>query len=89
MQNRVCQQQGKLRTDSDFWPLVEAEAQPPTVEMLNENIETLHGVGSRLRATQALAVRDEGFTTIYMAGFFAVTRQRVLALLKQKSATNS
>ncbi|BAN04053.1 hypothetical protein YM304_37390 [Ilumatobacter coccineus YM16-304] len=89
MQKRIRNQQRKLQAGSDLWPLVEAETQPRTVEMLSENIENLHGVGSRLRATQALALRDEGFTITDIADLFGVTRQRVSALLKQKSATDA
>lgn len=66
--------------------LIQAEDQPRTVEMLTENIDTLHGIGSRLRAAQARALRDEGLTIAAIAELFGVTRQRVSALLRQKSA---
>ncbi|MFN3255933.1 MAG: hypothetical protein ACE37B_09560 [Ilumatobacter sp.] len=66
--------------------LIEAEDQPRTVEMLTENIDTLHGIGSQLRAAQARALRDEGLTIAAIAELFGVTRQRVSALLRQKSA---
>ena len=87
IQKRIRRQRTAIAGGSDFWPLVKAEEQPRTVEMLSENIETLHGVGSRLRATQALALRDEGLSISDIAALFGVTRQRVSALLKQKSAT--
>jgi len=67
-------------------PLVEAEDQPRTVEMITENIDTLQGIGARLRAVQAQALRDEGLTIAAIADLFGVTRQRVSALLKQKAA---
>lgn len=89
MQKRIRKQQRELRAGSDVFPLVEAEDQPRTVELLSENIENLHSVGSRLRATQALALRDEGFTITDIADLFGVTRQRVSALLKQKSALDT
>jgi predicted XRE-type DNA-binding protein len=89
MQRRVREQQRSLQAGSEFWPLVRAEDQPRTVEMLSENIENLHSVGSRLRAMQARALRDEGFTITDVADLFGVTRQRVSALLKQKSATSA
>ena len=56
--------------------------------MITENIDTLHGIGARLRAAQAQALRDEGLTIAAIADLFGVTRQRVSALLKQKAATD-
>lgn len=89
MQKRVRHHHRELSSGSAFRPLVEDEQQPRTVEMLSENIETLHGAGSRLRAAQALALRSEGFTITEIADLFGVTRQRVSALLRQKSATGA
>lgn len=88
MQKRIRRQRERIDAGSNLWPLVEAEEHPRTVEMLTENIEALHGVGSRLRATQALALRDEGLRISDIASLFGVTRQRVSALLKQKSAVD-
>ena len=87
MRKRIRAQRDQIHAGADVWPLVRAEEQPRTVEMLTENIETLHSVGSRLRAAQALALRDEGLTISDIAELFGVTRQRVSALLRQKSAT--
>ena len=47
---------------------------------------SLETVGSELRASLALALRDEGLTIEAIAGLFGVTRQRISALLKQKAA---
>ena len=43
-------------------------------------------VGSELRASLILPLRDEGLTIEAIAGLFGVTRQRISALLKQKAA---
>jgi predicted XRE-type DNA-binding protein len=87
MRRRIREQRNQIDAGADVWPLVRSEEQPRMVEMLTENIGTLHSVGSRLRAAQALALRDEGLTISDIAELFGVTRQRVSALLRQKSAT--
>ena len=46
------------------------------------------GTGAVEGAAQALALRDEGLTISDIAELFGVTRQRVSALLRQKSATD-
>lgn len=55
--------------------------------MITANIDALQGIGAQLRAAQAQALRQEGFTISAIADRFGVTRQRVSALLRQKSAT--
>ena len=89
MRRRIREQRRLVADGSPLGPIVEAEDQPRTVELLTENIETLHGVGSRLRSAQALALRDEGLTISEIAGLFGVTRQRVSALLRPKSASDA
>lgn len=86
IQKRVRHLRRRIDAGDSFTALVQAEDQPRTVEMITENIDTLHGIGSRLRAAQAQALRDEGLTIAAIAGLFGVTRQRVSALLRQKSA---
>lgn len=86
IQKRVRHLRRRIDAGDSFTALVEAEDQPRTVEMLTENIDTLHGIGARLRAAQAHALRDEGLTIAAIADLFGVTRQRVSALLKQRAA---
>lgn len=85
-----------LRTEAErsgsVLAAIEAEPTPRTVELLTENVETLHSAGARLRAAQALALRAEGLTIEAIADLFGVTRQRISALLRQRAAdevTNS
>ncbi len=66
--------------------LVEAEASPRVVELITTNMAALETVGAELRASLALALREEGLTIEAIAGLFGVTRQRISALLKQKAA---
>lgn len=86
MRRRIAEQRSAIEAGEDLAPLVEAEPPPRTVEMLTDNIDTLHGSGSRLRSAQALALRTEGLTITEIAELFGVTRQRVSALLRQKAA---
>ena len=69
--------------------LVEAEQSPRVVELISANMVALETVGSELRASLALALRDEGLTIETIAGLFGVTRQRISALLRQKAATEN
>lgn len=66
--------------------LVAAEDSPRVVELITINKETLEDVGSELRASLALALRDDGLTLAEIADLFGVTRQRISALLRQRAA---
>lgn len=87
IQRRVRHIDRKVRSGRSLAETVQAEAEPRTMEMITANIDALQGIGAQLRAAQAQALRDEGLTISAIADLFGVTRQRVSALLKQKSAT--
>lgn len=86
MQRRVRRFRRAINAGTPLALLVEAEKDPRTVEMISINIEILQGVGAQLRIAQAQQLRNEGLTIVQIAQLFGVSRQRVSALLKQKSA---
>ncbi len=59
---------------------------PTTVELISTNIEVLQTIGAQLRTAHAQTLRSEGMTIAAIAELYGVSRQRVSALLKQKSA---
>ncbi len=65
---------------------VQDEDCPPLVELVTQNMDRLHTVGAHYRAAQAHALRQEGLTMAAIAELFGLTRQRISALLRQKSA---
>lgn len=71
-----------IAAGEDLPAVVEAEERPLIPELLTENIEALHEVGSLLRRTEAAALRAHGYTMERIAEIFGVTRQRISALLK-------
>jgi transcriptional regulator len=79
----------QLDDDSSLEALVSAETSPRVVELITLNMTTLENVGSELRASMALALREEGLTIESIAALFGVTRQRISALLRQKAAMES
>lgn len=87
IQRRLGELRVHLEAGRPLHDAIAAESEPRTVELLTANIDSLHGVGAQLRAAQAQALRDEGMSIAAVADLFGVTRQRVSALLKQKSAT--
>ncbi len=62
------------------------EESPALVEILTRNIDGLHTLGAQFRATHAHALRSEGLTLSAIAELFGLTRQRISAMLRQKSA---
>lgn len=62
--------------------IVRTEERPLIVELLSGNQERLATAGSRFRRAEAAALRAEGLTLDEIARLFGVTRQRVIALLK-------
>ena len=76
----------QLDGESTLEELVSAEASPRVVELITLNMAALEDVGSELRASMALALRDEGLTIESIAALFGVTRQRISALLRQRAA---
>ena len=62
-----------------------AEESPRTVELLSANMSVLETVGADFRARLAHELRREGLTIESVADLFGVTRQRVSALLRQRT----
>jgi hypothetical protein len=63
--------------------IVTAEHRPLIVEMLRANLDRLNTAGSRFRRAEAAALRAEGMTYDEIAALFGVTRQRVIALVRE------
>ena len=66
--------------------IVPREGTPLLVQLLTNTTNLLHAYGNRVRRTEARALHDEGMTMDEIARLFGVTRQRVSALLRSKSA---
>lgn len=62
--------------------VVQSAPPPLVVELLSENIETLHNASASFRQAEAEALYAEGMTMEAIAKLFGVTRQRVSAILK-------
>jgi len=86
IQRRVQWLHRMIDDQQSLTTLIEHEESPRVVELISTNIATLETVGSELRASLALALRDEGLTIEHIAGLFGVTRQRISALLRQRAA---
>ena len=59
---------------------------PLIVEMLRDNQDRLNSTGKQFRQAEARALRAEGLTFDQIAAVFGVTRQRVIALVKDDDA---
>jgi len=68
--------------------LVPEEPSPQIVELLAAKLERLAAGSSRFRRAQARALHDEGLTMEEVASLFGVTRQRISALLKERSISD-
>ena len=66
----------------DYRTTVGSEQRPLIVEILREHQDRLGRAGSRFRRAEARALRAEGMTLDEIAAVFGVTRQRVIALLR-------
>ena len=86
LQQRARTLRQQLQAGDDLVDLVEAEETPRMVELISANMATLETAGAEFRAAEALALRARGLTINAIAELFGVTRQRISALLKQKSA---
>lgn len=86
VQRRARALREQLEAGHALAELVREEEPPLVVELLSANMTTLETAGAELRVAQALALRAEGFTIEAIAELFGVTRQRISALLKQKTA---
>ena len=65
--------------------IVKDEDRPLIVELLTANLNRLMSAGGQLRRAKAKALHDNGMTMEQIASFFGVTRQRVSALLSDRS----
>jgi transcriptional regulator len=86
IQRRVRWLHEQIESGHALGDLVEAEESPRVVELISANMASLETVGAELRASLALALREEGLTIETIAELFGVTRQRISALLRQKAA---
>jgi len=85
IRRRVQSLRAELEQGASARHLVEVEGTPRTVEMLTANMVVLETAGSEFRASLAHALRDEGLTIAAIADLYGVTRQRISALLRQRS----
>ncbi len=76
---------GARRRGRDYRTIVTAENRPLIVEMLRDAEKRLIESGSRFRRAEARALRAEGLTLDQIAAIFGVTRQRVIALLRDRA----
>lgn len=86
IQRRVLTLRARVREGAGVADVLREEESPRSVEMITINMKTLEMVGSELRASLAITLRDEGLTLAEIADLFGVTRQRISALLRQKAA---
>jgi predicted XRE-type DNA-binding protein len=69
--------------------IVREEDRPLIVELLTANLNRLMSAGGQLRRAKAKALHDDGMTMEQIASFFGVTRQRVSALLSDRSSDDN
>ena len=86
-QRRAGELRERLESGQPLVELIREEQPPLVVELVSANMATLDTAGAELRAAQALALRAEGLTIEAISELFGVTRQRISALLRQKTAT--
>lgn len=86
LQRRARRLSRRLQAGDNIVDLVTKEKPPRMVELVTSNMAALETAGAEFRAAEALALRAEGLTIEAIAELFGVTRQRISALLKQKTA---
>ena len=86
----VLERADRILTDHEAgkaWSeIVKDEDRPLIVELLTSNLNRLMSAGGQLRRAKAKALHDDGMTMEQIASFFGVTRQRVSALLNDRSS---
>lgn len=82
---RMRWMRAQLEAGVDVAELVATEEQPRSVELLTANMVALETLGAEYRGRLASAMREEGLTIQSIADLYGVTRQRISALLKQRS----
>jgi hypothetical protein len=65
--------------------IAECQPRPLVVEVISHALDRLAMAGSAFRRAQADALHREGMSMERVAGLFGVTRQRVSALLRERS----
>jgi hypothetical protein len=65
--------------------IAECQPRPLAVEVISQALDRLAMAGSAFRRAQADALHREGMSMERVAGLFGVTRQRVSALLRERS----
>lgn len=85
IRTRIGELRAQLRSDRPVRDIVSAERLPLVVHLLSDATELLHTYGTRVRRTEARVLHREGMTMDQIAEVFGVTRQRVSALLRERS----
>ena len=87
--NAILDRADTILADHENWKawseIVKEEDRPLIVEQLTSNLNRLMSAGGQLRRAKAKALHDDGMTMEQIAHFFGVTRQRVSALLNDRS----
>ena len=89
LQRRARTLRRQLQAGKGLVELVQAEEPPRMVELITTNMATLETAGAEFRAAEALALRAHGPTIEAIAELFGVTRQRISALLKQRTVVHT
>jgi hypothetical protein len=82
---RIQKLLARLEAGEDLTRIVETEEPPGIPVLITANIEALHDVGATLRKAEAAALRACGYTMEQIADLFDVSRQRISALLKDRT----
>jgi len=85
MHVRIGEIRDAIESGRSLREVVHEEQTPLVVELLTQCADTLHEYGSRVRRTEARALHGEGLTMDEIARLFGVTRQRISALLRERS----
>jgi DNA-directed RNA polymerase sigma subunit (sigma70/sigma32) len=82
MKDRIAELEEAYAAGRSITEVVPRQRTPLIVQLLTESAETLHAYGSRVRRTEARALRGEGMTMDEIARLFGVSRQRISAILR-------
>jgi len=88
IRRRIAAIRRRVDAGTPLREIVAAEERPLIVELITDTITALHTVGARLRWAEAAALRAEGMSVTEIATHFGVSRQRVSALLQQRSSSD-
>ena len=85
MHNRARSIRKARERGLSYRDIVSEVERPLIVEMLRANQDRLNSSGKQFRRAEAKALRAEGLTFDQIAAIFGVTRQRVIALVKDEA----